>query len=140
MPLSMRSATDVSAAAFGTSLGLTAGTQDGANASFSGHYRFTSGKLNEVQGRYLATRHQLEQIRRPPIDNFTKEVESTKVQVSALLAELEVECRTMHEVEESTQALSQEISGLLDNDEQMRSLLQKMSRKLDAFQQILGNA
>jgi len=56
------------------------------------------------------------------------------------LAELEQKCLEMYEVVETTQALSDEITGLLDNDAQMWSLLQKMDRKLDDFQRTLGNA
>lgn len=130
----------VTAAALAAAAGAPTNIEEGAAASFSGHYRYTSEKLNQVQGRYLATRHQLEQIRQPPVDSLTREVEITKAQVGAMLSELKREYAAMHEVVKATKALSDEVSGLLENDIQMRALLQKMHRKLDDFQQTLGHA
>lgn len=98
-------------------------------------------KLNQVQGRYLATRQQLEQVRHPvSIENFTAEVESTRTQVGTMLDQLQQEFLAMHEVVETSQALSEEIAGLVENDVQMRSLLEKMNRKLDGLMSTLGNA
>lgn len=57
-----------------------------------------------------------------------------------MLDQLEQEFLAMHEVVETSQALSEEIAGLVENDVQMRSLLEKMNRKLDGFMSTLGNA
>jgi hypothetical protein len=114
----------------------------GANGdSFIANFRQVTIEGTKARGRYLATRHQLNQVRQSPVDEgrFEADIEATKAEVSTLLDELEVEFQSMNEVSLESTEISRQVDELVDNDARMAALLDKMNRKLDSFQLTLGN-
>lgn len=112
-----------------------------ASESFIVNFRQVALEGTKARGRYLATRRQLDRVKQRPEhdDRFAEDMEDAKAQVSALLDDLEVECRSLLEVETETMEISREVADLVDNDERMSALIAKMNRKLDVFQATIGN-
>lgn len=112
-----------------------------AGDSFIANFRQVSLEGTKARGRYIATRQQLEKVKQAPSNDgrFALEIEDTKLEVSALMANLAVELQAMKEVDSDFQDIAQEIDDLVDDDAKMSDLLTKMNRKLDVFESALGN-
>lgn len=116
-----------------------------AGKSFIANFKQVSLEGTKARGRYLATRHALEGVKQSRAEiaadggRFAANIEQTKVQVGAMLADLRVDFESMMVVELECQEISQEVDDLLDNDAKMGALLAKMTRKLDVFQSTLGH-
>jgi len=110
--------------------------------SFIANFRQVTIEGTKARGRYLATRHQLDVVKRLPEDEgqrFAEDVEAAKAEVNALLDELYLDCQILNEVTVASMDISHQVEDLLDNDAKMSLLLDKMNRKLGAFEATLGN-
>lgn len=116
-----------------------------AGESFIANFRQVSLEGTKARGRYLATRHALDSVKQSRAEiaadggRFAANIEETKAEVGAMLADLQVNFESMTVVALECQEISQDVDDLLDNDAKMRALLAKMTRKLDVFQSTLGN-
>lgn len=114
---------------------------DVAGDSFLANFRQVSLEGTKARGRYISTRHQLRQVKVPAKDDgkFAADMEQTKTEVGALMADLKTEFQSLLEVEMDNREIAQEVTDLVDNDAKLAALLAKMNRKLDVFQATLGN-
>jgi hypothetical protein len=98
----------------------------------------------QARGRFFATRDLLEEVRiarlQPAIDSgFSRNLETVKVEVGAMIDELRADIRCMEEVAMETRCLSDEVDSLVDNDARMAALLERMNQKVDVLKQTVGN-
>lgn len=144
-PLNLASASAALAASIGI-LDLSSpstSARGGGGVCFADNFRQVVIEGTKARGRYLTTKQQLDRVRHErrniEASRFSEDVQSIKAEVTLLLGELDVECQSMHEVAMETQDISKQVDELMDNDSRMGALLEKMNRKLDDFQQTLGN-
>lgn len=121
----------------------------GHEARFHLELKRVSSEVNEVHRRQLSTRRHLEQVKRElssdsdinlkAIADFQAKVRATEAEVSDLLGSFMHEWDTFNPVSEELQALASETDALTETDQRMNELLERMSRKLDFFDQTLGS-
>lgn len=118
-------------------------------ARFHLELKRVSSEVNEVHRRQLSTRRHLEQVKRElssdsdinlkAIADFEAKVKATEAEVSDLLGSFMQEWDTFNPVSEELQALASETDALTETDQRIHELLERMSRKLDCFDQTLGS-
>merc|ERR1711865_748037 len=91
-----------------------------AGDSFIANFRQVALEGTKARGRYLATRHALEGVKQSRAEiaadggRFAANIEQTKAEVGAMLADLQVNFESMMVVELECQDISQDVDDLLD--------------------------
>lgn len=121
----------------------------GQEARFHLELKRVSSEVNEVHRRQLSTRRHLEQVKRElssdsdinlkAIAAFQEKVRATEAEVSNLLGTFMNEWDTFNPISEELQVLANETDALTETDQRLQELLERMSRKLDFFDQTLGS-
>ncbi|CAJ1456169.1 unnamed protein product [Effrenium voratum] len=114
-------------------------------ARFHVELKRVSSEVSEVQRRQLSTRNHLSNVKTELNSNHELEAslqaaaDEVKAEVKEHLGTFMAEWESFQPVSKELQALADEAEMLTDTDLRMKELLERMSRKLDAFDQTLGN-
>lgn len=118
-------------------------------ARFHVELKRVSSEVDEVHRRQLSTRRHLEQVKRElssdsdmnlkAIAAYQEKVNSVRAEVATLVDNFRSEWETFQPVNEELQVLAAETDVLTERDQRMSELLERMSRKLDFFDETLGS-